>query len=177
MKKIVITGGPCAGKTTVIETLRKSLSCHFVNEVATTLFEEGYPPPDPWTQDWQNQFQKAIFDRQIQVELLSTQGITIFDRGLGDGAAYDPNFWTRFNITKEDIWSRYDRVIILRSLAFLDPEKYTELQRTNPHRFESPERALELDQKILNIYQDHPNAYISDGNLETTISHIKEIVR
>lgn len=174
--KIVITGGPCAGKTTVLEALKKELpGVNFVNEVATTLFNEGYPAPNPWTQEWQNGFQKAIFDRQIQEET-TVRGITIFDRGLGDGAAYDSNFWNRFNLTKEDIWNRYDYIIILRSLAFLDPEKYVELQKSNPHRFESPERALELDQKILDIYKEHPNAFVSDGNLETTINHIKEIV-
>lgn len=48
IRKIVITGGPCGGKTTVLNALKKDFNDRavFVPEVATMLLSGGFPAPE-----------------------------------------------------------------------------------------------------------------------------------
>lgn len=53
MKKIVITGGPCAGKTSVLDFLGRAHSDQFViiSEAATILLKGGFHLCDFWLED------------------------------------------------------------------------------------------------------------------------------
>jgi predicted ATPase len=76
IKKVVITGGPVAGKSTAVEHLKGALSGSIVvvPEVATALLSGGYPMPGrdlEWTQEWQEGFQDAVFHVQNSAEQAS----------------------------------------------------------------------------------------------------------
>lgn len=174
MKKIVLTGGPCGGKTVMMGSLKMVFTeAIFVTEAATTLLHEHFPvpkPDSPLIDRWQILFERAIFPDQICVEdaheLLAEPGIQLMicDRGLLDVDAYAPgcsaNLLHQHGMSYEMALARYDLVIHLTSLALLDPELYG--KQGNEHRFESPERALALEHRCRNAWARHPNRVIID---------------
>jgi len=88
MRLYVITGGPCAGKTTLLQELerRKFL---IVAEAAkdVILEEQGKGVAEPWLD---KNFQAKISELQMKKEadLPSGNGIVFLDRGVPDGLAY-----------------------------------------------------------------------------------------
>jgi predicted ATPase len=82
---IVISGGPSAGKTTVIEAL-ENLDFPVLYEIGTDLIREGNISP----QRERDAFQKEYLRRQLEAEakLLSLNKLCFLDRGLLDGMAY-----------------------------------------------------------------------------------------
>lgn len=177
VKKIVLTGGPCAGKSEVLEKIvaRYGEKVVIVPEIATKVlsvpYEEGgvgIPGKDlDWSPEWQEKFQeKVIFeqlwaeeDAEDLAENSKENKIIICDRGVLDGAAYTiggrNEFIKNFLLSLSKCLGRYDKVIHLNSLATDRPETYKELQKSNPCRFEAIERARELDQNIAEVWMDH----------------------
>lgn len=192
MKKIVITGGPCSGKTSVIFALRRELSVRavFVPEAATLLLEGGFPLPGrdlPWSRLWQNSFQYAIVALQQSLEDASElqaqnegKGLLVCDRGLLDGAAYLEGavgeFVRRFNLSERQALLRYDRVIHLQSLAAGRPELYG--KGGNEARFEPVAEALRLEQATFQVWAGHPHrVFVAAGNtIAEKISIVSGIV-
>ena len=184
MKKIVLTGGPCAGKSVVLEFVKEVLGKRIivVPEAATILLSGGFPVPGKdieWSLEWQYHFQKTIVTLQRaleathqQIALASNARALICDRGLLDGAAYTPGGITEFcrlyevdrNATKE-----YALVIHLESLAINKPELYG--KAGNENRFEDAEEARELDRKTKDAWHDHKNQIVLSGRRE--LSDIK----
>lgn len=174
MKKIVLTGGSCGGKTVMMGSLKMVFTdAIFITEAATTLLNKHFPvpkPDNPLIEEWQVLFERAIFPDQICVEdaseLLADPGtqLMICDRGLLDVDAYAPgcsaDLLRQHGMTYEMALARYDLVIHLTSLALLDPEKYG--KQGNEYRFESLERALALEHRCRKAWARHPNRVIID---------------
>ena len=113
---IVLTGGPGAGKTAVLEAARKVLCQHvaILPEAASIVFGGGF-----WRLESQNakkSSQRAIFHIQQEMESLvvgeKKWGIGLCDRGTLDGLAYwtdtEECFWSAFNTSREKEFSRYN---------------------------------------------------------------------
>lgn len=193
MKKIVITGGPCSGKTTVIGALSEEFRSQIVlvPEVATVLLQGGFPVPGkdlPWSEEWQAAFQSAILPLQKSMEdthVLMASGngrrLVVCDRGILDGAAYTPGgvieFCQRYGVDAGGAVARYEAVIHLESLATAVPEKYGKVG--NESRFEPLERAQELEHATRAVWQEHPRHLVIDGRrgIEGKISEVIGIVR
>lgn len=193
MKKIVLTGGPCSGKTTILRALKEEFGDKIVlvPEVATIMLEGGFPLPGKdleWSEQWQAAFQAAILPLQESLEdacVLMAQGnggrILICDRGVLDGAAYTPGgaleFCKRYGVDQSEAISRYRAVIHLESLAASDPEKYG--KTGNDQRFEPLERAQELEKATRAAWDDHPHRVIVDGRrgIEGKISETIGMIR
>ena len=171
MKKIVLTGGPCAGKTSVLDTLRFEFAdkALVVPEVATLLLSGGFPVPGKdieWTPAWQKAFQSAVLPVQIQLEdayaiKAEQKGINLLicDRGLLDGGAYTPGgqseFCKIYDVDLQEALGRYAAVLHLESLATGKPELYGKANNTN--RFEGLEEAVHLEQATRDAWQGHPH--------------------
>ena len=90
--KIVLTGGPCGGKTDSIGFLSKKLieqdySVNIVNETAKSLLKLGYMPSiNISTFDFQNLLFKIQFLNEYMSE--GKSNILLCDRGLFDGKVY-----------------------------------------------------------------------------------------
>ena len=116
-KRIVLTGGPGAGKTAVLELVRQEFCAHVhvLPEAAAIVLGGGFPRAG--SLEWRRSAQRAIFF--VQRELESTgqaekAAIVLCDRGTVDGAAYWPgpeSFWDSVGTTLERELSRYDAVI------------------------------------------------------------------
>ncbi len=83
--KVVITGGPSVGKTTIVNGLGQ-LGYRIVEEKATQIIKEGKFLP--WVD--RQKFQAEVLKRQLSAEasILDFDQTVILDRGLFDGEAY-----------------------------------------------------------------------------------------
>ena len=192
MKKIVLTGGPCAGKTTVLEEIKKEFQDKvvIVPEMATTLLR-GFPVPGKdihWTLSWQKSFQTAVVAMQREAEkahsikaIQAGSRMLICDRGLLDGAAYTlgglEEFSRRYEIKIEKALSEYEAVIHLESLAVGRQEYYGDTN--NSLRFENREEAIKLEHSTRKAWSMHPkHFFISCKNgLEGKIFETKKILK
>jgi len=99
-KRIALTGGPGAGKTAVIELVRRLLCdhIHVLPEAASIVFGGGFPRGTSSAQ--RRAEQRAIFFVQRELEATADEEpleIVLCDRGTVDGGAYWPG--------PTDLWS------------------------------------------------------------------------
>ena len=155
--KICLTGGPSAGKTTVVDFMKREFSdmAMAIPEAASVLYKGGFPrgtKPDEIMSA-----QRAIYSCQIEMEKMfeAKEGPTLLicDRGTLDQVAYWPhekeNFFTAVGSSLEVEVARYDFVIHLHTSIF-------DYEQSFPIRTESLQEALELDRKILRAWKPHP---------------------
>jgi predicted ATPase len=163
-KRIVLTGGPGAGKTAVLEMLSHEVCRHVVisSEAAGILFTGGFPRVDDATH--RRAAQRAIYCVQLQLEAMlddTDAALVLFDRGVVDGSAYWPgpgDFWSAVGTTREAALARYDAVVHLRS-----PDGTNGYGHQNPLRTESAAEARAIDDRIFAAWNGHPRRYVIDA--------------
>jgi len=86
--RYVITGGPCTGKTTLLEGLARKGTLNLPESARQIIAEEQNKPYGvlPWTD--LERFQYEVIKRQQQNEKRTKSGIYFLDRGLVDCLAY-----------------------------------------------------------------------------------------
>lgn len=157
-RRIVITGGPGAGKTAVLELIRKAMCkhVHVLPESAGILFRGGFPR----SPRLQRPVQRAIFHVQCELEATVSAedyAIVLCDRGTIDGLAYWPgpdDMLQALGTTIEAQQARYHAVIHLRT-----PPDGAGYNFDNPLRIESPHEAAVIDEKIAQAWQHHPRRF------------------
>ncbi len=166
--RIVVTGGPGAGKTTAADLLRRELGERIVivPEAATMLFSGGFPRrTEPSAR---RAAQIAIYHVQRNVEDVQTAAypgrILLCDRGTIDGAAYWPDgsdgFFTALGTTHAAELARYDAVIFFESAA----AGGRHIEGGNPIRVESLTEAAELDKSLYQLWSSHPRFFFVPNN-------------
>lgn len=194
MRRIVITGGPCSGKTSCLKAVQEQLGeqVAIVPEVATMLLNGGYPRPSVPVADWPAEYsrllQKTVFDLQHSLEeacrLIAQEAnktILVCDRGLLDGAAYWPDgleaYLKHFNLCIHATHAQYDAVVHLESLATAMPEQFS--TANNQHRYESLAEAQERERATCQAWLQHPLRLFIPGNqsLGTKIEQVLVLVR
>ncbi|MBE7020529.1 MAG: hypothetical protein E7411_03735 [Ruminococcaceae bacterium] len=169
MKKIVITGGPCAGKTTAIEFIKKDLTekgylvlC--IPETATELICGGVTPWGMKTLDYQlcqmklQLYKEAVYEEAAKKIGNTDKTVIICDRGMMDNKAYmsESELSEAFKIlelTTDNIMKRYDCIIHLETAA--KSEGYT--LSNNSARTENKEQAIVLDEALFKAWETHPS--------------------
>ena len=180
VKKIVLTGGPCAGKTTALTWINNYFSNRgynvlFVPETATELISNGVAP---WTcktnydyQSFQIRLQKmkeSIFEEAAK-KMKGNKVLIICDRGVLDNKAYMEGYEFK-RLLKENNTNEvkerdsYDAVFHLVSAAKGKEDVYT--LDNNSARTESVEEARVLDDKIISSWTGHPHFRIIDNSTE-----------
>jgi predicted ATPase len=160
-RRIVLTGGPGAGKTAVLELVRQEFCAHvqILPEAAGIIFGGGFPRTG--SLEWRRSAQRAIYFVQRELEATAEAGnsaVVLCDRGTVDGAAYWPgpeSFWDSVGTTLKSELERYDAVIHLRT-----PSIESGYNNGNPLRTESPTAAAEIDARLLEIWKGHPRRFI-----------------
>ena len=171
IRTIVITGGPCSGKTTALAWLRSDLESRgykllFVPEVATEFISGGVAP---WTCRSYDDFQRSVCEMQLTKEdafrhaaerMDDEELVIIQDRGVMDNKGYmTPEGFERLledlGMTEEEIYARYDAVFHLVSTAKGALSAYT--LENNATRKETPEQAAAVDDRLIASWSGHPH--------------------
>lgn len=195
VKKIVLTGGPCAGKTTaekvLINELEKSgYKVFFIPETATEILEKGV---NPGTLGGGNEglylFQKSIFELQQAKEEVFEQmaerypaekKVIIYDRGLVDGKGfggkeiYDRILYEE-NKNEFAIRDHYDGVFHLVTAARGAEKFYS--KESNENRQEDLEGARVADKALVEAWSGHPHLRIIGNNGRDFSSKMAELVK
>lgn len=176
--KLVITGGPCGGKTdgiSAIEECLRSRGVHVivVPETATELITSGIAIENVGLEN----FQSILFERSLNKEktaldaarYMNKDTIILYDRGLLDTKAYMPeeifnSIIEKYHITQMHILYRYDAVFHLVTSADGAEEFYT--LKNNDARSETPEEARVLDRKTKEAWVEHPHLRIIDNSTD-----------
>src|SRR5512145_1665661 len=157
-RRVVLTGGPGAGKTAVLELIRQSFCEHVkvLAEAAGVVFGGGFPREDD--PGCTRAAQRAIFYVQRELENAGDShnpAIVLCDRGTVDGLAYWPGSsdecLSSLGTTLETELDRYDAVIHLRT-----PPTEHGYNNQNPLRTENAAAAADIDALILRAWERHP---------------------
>ena len=171
LTKIVITGGPCAGKTAAMRGIKAHFEALgyivlFVPETATELIGGGVAP---WTcgtvleyQIYQMRLQaekERIFEQAVQ-NMHGDKFLIVCDRGMADNRAYmtEEDFCAalaHFGWDEITVRDSYDAVFHLTTAAKGAEEFYT--TENNAARIETPAQARALDDKLLSAWVGHPH--------------------
>lgn len=168
-RRVVLTGGPGAGKTAVLEVVRRRFCEHVVvlPEAATIVFGGGFPRRPSF--EARRRAQLAIFHVQDQMEQLELAerdaALVLCDRGVVDGLAYWPGepdaYWREVRTTPAEVMARYEAVIHLRT-----PDAQNGYDHSNPIRIESAEEAMRIDARIAEVWASHPRCYVVESRAD-----------
>ncbi len=169
LRRVVLTGGPGAGKTAVLEMARRSLCHHaaFLPESASLLFGGGFPRI--LSDAGLRAAQRAIFHVQSELERLAEEdrrsALALCDRGTIDGLAYWPDspesYFAELKTTLDQQLERYSAVIHLRT-----PNPKQGYNHSNELRIESAHEAHAIDERILDVWAAHPRRFVIDSSPE-----------
>lgn len=180
--KIVLTGGPCGGKSTGIKFLSTKLLDHGfypiqVPEAPTILINAGITPLHDVIP--QRHFEEAVVDLMFSLEAIAERAarksshprpIIVCDRGIMDTKAYMPHEMFAEVIRERSeceasLHARYAAVFHLESAARGAEHAYT--RENNTARFETLEEARLADTRTLEAWQGHPNLSVIDNHGRT----------
>jgi predicted ATPase len=163
-KRIVLTGGPGAGKTVVSRAIvaRHPDKLVLVPEAATQVYDALQTRWDRLDTDGRRDVQRRIYRLQVEQEDRIAREhpdkTLLLDRGTIDGAAYWPDgpddYWRDLGTTAQCELARYDLVIWMESCAALGLYDGDE---SNVCRFEDAEGAVANGKLLLQLWGGHPN--------------------
>lgn len=176
--KIVITGGPCAGKTTAMSRImnefsQSGYSVLFVPETATELLNGGVAPR---TCGSNADFQKCLLQLQLDKEKVferaaktmnSEKVLIVCDRGALDNKAYMngdefAQALDELGTNETELRDSYDAVFHLVTAAKGAEEFYT--TENNSARTETAEEAACLDDRLISAWTGHPHLRVIDNS-------------
>ena len=168
--KIVLTGGPGGGKTSLLRELRlrdpKIERFILVPEAATLLIQAGHRPGS-------KEFQLAVVALQLALEescaLPARPGqILVCDRSTVDSLAYwrllggeDEEFYERTGLNQRNHLNEYLGVLHLQTAAIGAVDHY--LQITDGARVETAEEAARVDDYCLRVWDSHPRRLLVEN--------------
>lgn len=171
---IVLTGGPCSGKSSVLATIRERLGKRGIQvitvpEYATHFFSNSDGFQLEWVatkkeEDLQNvllryqMVQEDLF--QDYAELNSKTTVLLLDRGCLDQKVFVSSdaIWQsamkRNNVDEQQLLARYDMVMHLATCALIGNYEWGP-GSNNPGRYHSPDEAARLDGIFNDVYRNH----------------------
>jgi len=185
VQRIVLTGGPGAGKTVVSHRLAAAHPERFalVPEAATQVYDALQTRWDRLDLEGRRDVQRKIYQLQVDQEdrtaAANPEKILLLDRGTIDGAAYWPegpeDYWRDVQSTPERELKRYDAVIWLETSAALG---LYDGDNSNFCRFEDAPGAIESGKLLLRLWGGHPNLKHvgAFATLEEKIVAIEEVI-
>jgi predicted ATPase len=178
IQRVVLTGGPCAGKSTALRQLADWLRAadvqvFHVHEASTLLLSAGIHVAGQ-SLERMVAFQRGIVQVQLALEEAflhfarhqDRHAVLLCDRGVLDGAAYlPPAAWAEvlreLGLREIDLLRRYDAVIHLVTAAYGAEGHYG--TQSNAVRYENVEEARGVDDRLRLAWRDHPNQRLIDN--------------
>jgi predicted ATPase len=183
--RIVLTGGPGAGKTMVSRRIAEAEPDRFVlvPEAATQVYSALRTRWDRLTIEGRYDVQRRIYRLQVeQEERLAIEHpgrILLLDRGTIDGAAYWPHgpedYWRDLGTTLEAELARYDRVIWMQTCAAVG---VYDGDTSNACRFEDADAAVASGNLLALLWGGHPRLSRVDAfqHLDEKVQAVRRLV-
>ena len=197
--KIVLTGGPCAGKTTTITKLEEHLverGYHVLvlNECATEIIKGGIRPFGDYkasVYDFENEilnlqlFKEKRYKDFIRRYDDDTKVIILYDRGTVDIKAYlgEENYKKMLkenHLNNKELLDEYDLVIHMITVATETENKYS--NASNKARFEEASEAIDLDKRTSEAWSKHKNLKVApvcdllEEKINIVIGYVDELL-
>lgn len=163
MKRIVLTGGPGAGKTVVSRRLASEQPDRFalVPEAATQVYAALRTRWDRLDLPGRRDVQRRIYHLQVEQEDRLARDhpdkTLLLDRGTIDGAAYWPegpaDYWRDLGTTIDAELSRYDLVVWMQTCAAVGAY---DGDTSNACRFEDADAAIASGNLLGELWSGHP---------------------
>ena len=165
-RRLVLTGGPGAGKTVIARAVAAAHPDTFVlvpesaTHVYTTLNTRWDQLDVHGRRDVQRQMYLHQLDQEARLAAAHPGRVLLLDRGTVDGAAYWPDgpaaFWPAVDTTHAAELARYDAVIWMQTGAALG---LYDGDASNAVRFEQPAEAVESGNRLAQLWADHPRLH------------------
>ncbi len=182
-KKVVITGGPGTGKTSLVKSLEEAgYPCY--HEIIRDLTSEAIEGSDP-SQFATNPlafvkdpflFNEKILQgrlRQFHEASSSDSRVVFFDRGMPDVLAYMDYFNQSYGEDFKDPCHqfRYDKVIIL--------PPWKGIYKSDGERFESFEEASAIHIELVNKYEyfEYAPVQLPTGTVEERLQSVVQLLK
>ncbi len=197
--RVVLTGGPCAGKTTILAQVKAHFSAqgyhvYLVPEAATAVIGAGFIPasfPGDEIYELQDSILEITLALYRQTERLMRKlarypALIVYDRGSLDAKAYcTPAAWERIlrgrGQTEAELRdSLYHGIVHLVTAADGAHAFYSDAN--NPARLESIEEAKAVDLALRSAWAGHPRFHVVDnstsfqGKTQRTIEIITQLL-
>lgn len=179
IKTVVLTGGPCAGKTSALVKVIDHFSSlgykvFTIPEVPTMFLQAGMDYLTP-NKAYFYEGEKATLEVQLQLEdsfrriasHIYEPVLIVCDRGTLDISTYlSPEMWRELTrlagVTDAELRGRYDAVLHLVSAADGAEQFYT--TATNKERKEDIATARERDKRIIKAWAEHPLFHVINNH-------------
>jgi len=160
-RRIAVSGGPGAGKTTLWREIAAAHSDRViaVPEVATLMLKHVFPPVQ--NENERRAVQQSIFHVQKSLEAvhetqLGVNQVLLCDRGTPDGGGYWPEGHEALFALMQTTWdrelARYDAVLFLETAA----AGGLSIAEGNSVRTEDLATAIAIDQRLHAVWSRHP---------------------
>ncbi|HLD15059.1 MAG TPA: ATP-binding protein [Candidatus Nanoarchaeia archaeon] len=161
----VLAGGPCSGKTTTVNELKK-LGFHIIPEAATTLMKEGTVRKD------ENNFTKKVLKKNIENEKNAPRDkVVFFERAVPDCIGYNLNYdkTTDVETVRLCIGRDYKRIFFLEQVPYKKTRK----------RIETEEEAKRLSTFLYMAYRNlgYDMVLVPNMGIEERINLILEKIK
>jgi predicted ATPase len=176
MRKIVLTGGPWSGKSTLAARLSER-GCAVAPEAAIRVIEAlreelGEAPALRWRESHAQSFQLriALLQQELEAEAVGRGAtVVVCDRGLPDGIAYLRlrGLEVPVELTAAARRVRYDQVLLLDTLRDFRP-------RPDTGRIDDRADSLQLRELLEAIYREHGHdpLPVPELPLEERLEHV-----
>jgi thymidylate kinase/CYTH domain-containing protein len=181
---IVLTGGPCSGKSSSLAYLTEKLSDHgfmvfVIPETATLITDSGIDRRKMHKERQVAMYEEAILDLQLAFEetyrktaervFPDKKKVILLDRGIMDIRAFvsERDFAAMLmkrGLREIALRDRYTGIIHLVTAADGATKFYT--GENNTARIETPEESIVLDRKIRESWLGHPRLRIIDNSTD-----------
>lgn len=186
MLRIVLTGGPGSGKTTIGSLIAAAHPGHYVllPEAATQVYAQLGARWDRLDDAERQRVQRLIYALQLEQEARAEREhphkVHLLDRGTADGAVYWPagpeDYWRQLNTTLQDQYARYDAVIWLESCAAIG---LYDGATSNAVRHEDATTAIATGKRVREVWRAHPHFHQIRAfvDIDEKRAQVMEIVR
>jgi predicted ATPase len=187
---VVLTGGPCSGKTTLINTL-SSLGYITYSEQALALINKlrddwGHETFINWKENNIKKFQLMILKAQTKIESsIPTNKLCFLDRGRLDTLAYFKHANIEIPKNIEDLALGFSKRSKPAINTFSNPHRKYDLiiqcetlnnfqERENTGRSETREESLSISKLLTQTYQEHgyPVITLKEASITDRISYL-----
>lgn len=177
IKSVVLTGGPCAGKTSMVPIVEEwcklnGIRLFKIPEIASMYISSGIDPRGLEI-NVMSTINRAFMRTQMDIENVAAQtaketsktdSLILCDRAVLDSAAYVPPHAWHFMIhtsgqSTARLLDRYDMVLHLQSVAVDKPELY----QGNSIRTEDVAASAIMDGLTLRAWEAHPEHKLIDN--------------